>query len=168
MKKLVVKKSSIEGNGIFTLEPIFKHEHIAFIKGVKKVFLSTDKESASSIPTWYGLTEKEWIDPTGTVWEYLNHSCKPNAAIVGTRKLIALRDIKKNEEIVIDYSMTDGDLNWQMDCFCKDKKCRKTIGSIQEIPQSVFHKHMPFIPKYFIKLRKDFEKMILSNNETQR
>ena len=156
MKKLEVKESEIAGVGIHVSEAVMKHEHIAFIQGVRKSKIITDKKDALTIPTWYGITESEWIDPTGTIWESLNHSCEPNTAIIGTKKIIALRNIKKGEEITIDYSMTDGDLLWELEytCGCKSKNCRKAIHSIQRIPEEAFQKHMPFIPKYFVKLRK--------------
>lgn len=155
MKKLYVGESTIQGKGLFAGEAIKKGEHISFIKG-RYVHLKTkNRKEAQSIPLWYGITEEDWIDPTGTIFSFFNHSCQPNTAIIGTKKLIALQNIKKNEEITFDYSMTDGDTLWEMDCSCKVKCCRKKIVSIQNIPESVFNRHMPFIPKYFQKLRKN-------------
>ena len=158
MKQLYTKSSDINGTGLFTAEPIKKGEHIAFIKGERKTKIIKNKKDSQSIPTWYGITTSEWIDPTGTIWESFNHSCEPNTAIVGTKKLIALKNIKKNAELTVDYSMTDGDLLWELDaiCGCGSKNCRGKIKSIQQIPEKVFQKHLPFIPKYFIKLRKDY------------
>lgn len=158
MKKLEVKKSKVDGVGIYTKEKIKKGEHIAFIKGrlVKKVI--KNKKDAQSIPLWYGITESLWIDPMNTIWRYFNHGCEPNTAIIGTRKLIALRAIKEGEEILFDYSMTDGDVLWDMKCSCGSKKCRKIIRSIQLIDQETFKNHLPFIPSYFINLRKRYLK----------
>ncbi len=153
MKKLIVGKSQIQGKGIFTLEPIKKGEHIAFIQGrlVKKKI--HNKKEAQSIPLWYGITDIWWIDPQDTIWRYFNHSCEPNTAIIGTKKLIALKNISANSEITFDYSMTDGDPLWEMSCSCNSASCRKKIVAIQRLPEQVFKKHMPHIPRFFIKLR---------------
>ena len=154
MKKLYKKTSIIHGTGIHTAEVIRPNEHISLIKGVERTHKSTSSSSAKEIPLWYGLTENKWLDPAGTIWCYLNHSCDPNCAIIGTRKLVARKNIKPHDELTIDYSMTDGDLFWEMPCQCNSSKCRKTIVSIQRIPESYITAHLPLIPKYFLKLRK--------------
>lgn len=158
MKQLYTKTSQINGEGLYTAEHITAGEHIAFIKGKQKTKVIRSKQDALTIPTWYGLTESEWIDPTGTVWAYFNHSCSPNTAIVGTKKLIALKNIKKDTELTIDYSMTDGDIHWELEykCNCGSKNCRERIHSIQRIPEKAFQKHMPHVPKYFVQLRKQY------------
>jgi len=160
MKKLFTTESKINGKGLYTAELIKKGEHIAFIKGGYRKKKIENAKDALTIPTWYGITESDWIDPTGTVWAYFNHNCEPNTAIVGTKKLIALENIKKDTELTIDYSMTDGDLYWELEytCNCGSKKCREKIHSIQRIPEKVFQNHMPFIPKYFVKLRKTYQR----------
>lgn len=158
MKKMEVRKSKISGVGIHTLEDIKKGEHIAFVTGklVKKATKTVAEASGKEMALWYGITDVVWLDPVDTIWRYFNHSCEPNTAIVGTRKVIALRNIKKGEELAFDYSMTDGDLLWEMKCTCGSKKCRKTLYSIQRLDQKVVDRHMPYIPKYFQSLRKKY------------
>ena len=62
---------------------------------------------------------------------FFNHSCEPNAGIHGQIFLVAMRDIKKNEEIVFDYAMTlyhtKGSVKYLMNCLCGHKNCRKSI-----------------------------------------
>jgi len=156
MKKLEVKKSKIEGLGICVSEDIKKGNHIAYITGslVKKETKS--KREALSIPLWFGVTKNLWLDPGNSIWRYFNHSCEPNTAIVGTKKLIAKHNIKNGEELTVDYSMTDGDLLWEMNCSCRTRTCRKKIHSIQRISENSFRRHLPFIPRYFVKLRKQY------------
>jgi hypothetical protein len=158
MKKLYTKKSSINGTGLYTKDTISQGEHIAFITGKVRSKVIANKHDALTIPTWYGITESQWIDPTGTIWSYFNHSCEPNSAIIGTKKLIALTTIEPETELTIDYSMTDGDIHWELEytCNCGSKNCRKKIHPIQRISDDVFNKHMPFIPKYFVQLRKKY------------
>ena len=157
MKKLYTGKSAINGTGIFVGEPVKKGEHIAFIQGAYKEKKTKNNRDAKTIPTWYGITDTIWIDPGKTIWRFFNHSCDPNTAIVGTKKLVARKNIKKDEEITFDYSMTDGDLYWEMPCTCGAKNCRKVITSIQRIPEKTFRAHFPLIPKYFVKLRKRYQ-----------
>lgn len=150
MKNLEVKISEeIHGKGLFSMKNFKKGERIQYITGKVVTKISESKEDTFSMSTWYGLTKSKWIDPEDGIFAFLNHCCEPNAAIVGTKTLIALKDIKKGEEVSIDYSMTDADELWEMDCLCGVKTCRKVIRSIHNLPHHVFENHMPHIPKYF-------------------
>lgn len=154
MKQLYVTKSKIQGSGIYSKDKIKKGEFIAYLEGnfVEKV--SKNAKDAKSIPLWYGITDKIWLDPLNTIWRYFNHSCEPNTAIVGRKKVIALKSIAPDTELTFDYSMSDGDTLWEMPCSCKTSSCRKKIYSIQRIPEKVFRNHMPYVPTYFKLLRK--------------
>lgn len=160
MKKLYVRKSQINGSGIYTEENIKKHEFIAFIQGKVVTMVSNTKEEADAMGLLFGISKTKWIDPTGTIWQYFNHSCDPNTAIIGTKKVIALRNIEKDEELTFDYSLTDADLNWEMDCSCGSKNCRKKITSIQKLSQKVYKHTLPFIPKKFQKIRENYQKRV--------
>lgn len=149
MKKICVGESAIHGTGIHAAENIKKGDKIQFIKGEKVKKLPKTKDESLSIPTWFGVSRQVWLNPSKTLFRYLNHSCSPNVAIVGTKTLMAMQDLKKGDEITIDYSMTDADPLWEMACECEAKDCRKTIRSIHFVPLEVFKRHMPHIPKYF-------------------
>jgi len=167
MKKIYVGKSLIEGKGIHAGEPIHAGERIQYITGRRVKKLPRTKEEALSIPNWFGLSKQYWIDPQETPFRYLNHSCNPNAAVAGTKILTALRDIKQDEEITIDYSITDADTLWEMPCFCKEAICRKVIRSIQTVPTDVFKRHMPYIPRYFQRLYiRNYVRSKLNPNES--
>ena len=56
-----------------------------------------------------------------------NHSCDPNAGIVGQITLIAMRDIQPGEQVCFDYAMTDGTHYDEFECACGSPKCRKRI-----------------------------------------
>lgn len=149
MKQIYVGSSSVDGKGLFAGERIAKGETIQRING--KVVRKRPKTSreAYAIMNWIGVGKETWINTSGTPFRYINHSCEPNAAIVGKKTVIAIRPIKKDEEIFMDYSMTDGDPLWSMRCICGTKTCRKTISSIQSVPASTFKRHMPHIPRNF-------------------
>jgi len=62
---------------------------------------------------------------------YVNHSCNANAGFNGHIFIVAMRDIKKDEEITIDYVMTlhrckDAKI-YKMKCLCGSKNCRGYI-----------------------------------------
>ncbi len=149
MKKIYTGKSSVHKRGIFVGEPVRKGELIQYIVGKKVKKLPKTKEESLSIPTWFGLSRHIWMDPGKSPFQYLNHSCEPNAAISGTKSLIAIKNIQQDEEVSIDYSMTDSDQLWEMKCECGTTECRGTIRSIHTVPTKVFKHHMPHIPRYF-------------------
>jgi SET domain-containing protein len=57
-----------------------------------------------------------------------NHSCDPNAAFNEQGMLIALREIKENEEITYDYLRQPIPASpWDFACECKSAGCIKWI-----------------------------------------
>jgi SET domain-containing protein len=62
---------------------------------------------------------------------YVNHSCNANAGFHGQIFIVAMRDIKKGEEITIDYVMTlhrsKNASPYKMKCLCGLKDCRGYI-----------------------------------------
>jgi hypothetical protein len=59
--------------------------------------------------------------------DYVNHSCEPNLGLRGQITLVALRDIQPEEEVCIDYAMTDGTPYDEFECHCGLPTCRQTI-----------------------------------------
>jgi hypothetical protein len=51
------------------------------------------------------------------LWRFLNHSCKPNAAIV-RRLLMAVRPIQPGEQISFDYNTTEYEMASPFHCHC--------------------------------------------------
>jgi hypothetical protein len=56
--------------------------------------------------------------------DYVNHSCSPNAGIMGHIALVALRPIGTGEEICFDYAMTDSTRYCEFQCWCGAPNCR--------------------------------------------
>lgn len=149
MKKLSIRKSSVEGNGLFVDEPVKRGEIIQRINGKKVRKRPKTPADAKKIMNWIGVGKETWINTTGTPFRHINHSCDPNVAIIGTKTVIALRPIRANEELLLDYSMTDGDPLWSMECNCGAKNCRKIISCIQTVTPTAFTRHMPHITRNF-------------------
>lgn len=148
-RKIFSKESHVDGNGIFAKKNIKKGETIAVIKGVLKKLIVTKKETSDLYPNWVGIGKHKWIDPAFP-FNYLNHSCDPNAGIKGARTMVALKNINKNEEILVDYSITEIDKFWQLEkkCKCGSLSCRKEIKSVHFLPENIFNKYVPFIPTF--------------------
>lgn len=150
MIELYTDRSTVHGTGVFASRPVEPGERIAYIAGKRVVFMPRTPEEADSIPTWYGVSKSVWIDPGNSIFQYLNHSCSPNAAIIGTKTIVARTRILAKTEITIDYSMTDVDPLWVMPCQCKSPTCRGEVRAIQMLDESVVRDHLPLIPKYFL------------------
>lgn len=59
---------------------------------------------------------------------------------------VAMRNIKKGEELTWDYSMceiNESDYNWTIDCLCKTKSCRGKISNLD-----IFKKDLGLAEKY--------------------
>ena len=66
----------------------------------------------------------------------VNHSCNPNAGVRDDYKLVALRQIRRDEEIRFDYSTTIGD-GWTMPCCCGFAECRGLVAAYRLLPESL-------------------------------
>jgi SET domain len=97
---------------------------------------------SESDPNSIGIARGVWIDPEFPL-VFINHSCEPNSAFTGERTLVALRPIAPGEEVTMDYSTSEADVDWSMSCACGSAACRSTLRSIQvafadatEVPQA--------------------------------
>jgi hypothetical protein len=151
-KKIKVCESKIHGKGIFASKNIKKGETVFIIKGKKVHWVVTNQKESLFGPDWIGVDETHWMDPKESTAKYLNHSCDPNCGIKGKVNVVALRNIKKDEEITMDYSITEIDKLWYMNCRCGSKNCRKKIRSIQFLPEKFYNRYTPYIPTYFTKV----------------
>jgi SET domain-containing protein len=87
--------------------------------------------------------------------DFINHSCDPNAYVfINGNKvlLIALKNIKKNEEITYDYSTTMYNDSWSIKCHCGSKKCRGYIKEFKYLPSKIKMKyyHLGILPSYIV------------------
>jgi len=139
--KIYIGKSKLHGKGLLALKNIKRGEVIFIIKGKKINFLINNKTRAKMAGwNWIGYGKNTWIDPVNYGF-YFNHSCRPNSAVKGKTRVVAIRDIKKNEEITFDYSLSEADIFWHIKCDCGSKNCRKIIRSIQFLPRKIFTKN---------------------------
>ncbi|MCX6811907.1 MAG: SET domain-containing protein-lysine N-methyltransferase [Candidatus Berkelbacteria bacterium] len=122
-KLLIKKKSNIHGIGIFTTEHIGKNS-VFYVIPINSIFNKPKSKCAY-------VGRNSWVSDE-EVLNYVNHSCEPNSIldISDKPRLIAKRDIKKNEEITVDYSRTEKN-GIKVPCVCKSKNCKKYFLRIE-------------------------------------
>ena len=142
---LFVKRSLVQGRGLFTWRPLAKGTLILKLSGPVIEHDYTPEFSAEG-PNWIGIGYRKWI-VTGPEDKaiYLNHSCDPNVIFTHEHNLISLRPMQSYEELVLDYSTTELDPYWQMDCRCGAANCRKKLRSFQFLPDELKNKYKPFL-----------------------
>ena len=152
MDKVIIKKSKIKGKGLFAKGDIKKGEIIGIVKGP---IVPDNEESYKK----YGEDRLHPISYSeailnSTFTKYANHSCNPNCGLKEGIKLVSMRDIKKGEEITIDYDTLE--YNWEMVCNCGSSKCRKKIKGYKYLSEELKRKYKGFISPYLLKkLRSD-------------
>jgi SET domain-containing protein len=156
--KYYIKSSSIDGNGVFAARDIKKNEIVFILRGEKMFLIEKTKKDAMYKPNRIGIGGNNWIDPV-LAGRYINHSCDPNVGRRGIFWFVAMKKIKKNEEIVFDYAMSE-DGPWEMRCNCKSKKCRKIIRGVQYLPKEIFMKYFSYLPCYLQNAYFNFSKKI--------
>jgi uncharacterized protein len=132
---IAIGESRIHGLGMIALEPFSPGDVITTLTGplIRGVF------AREAGPNWVGIGPGTWIDPDAHI-AHLNHSCAPNAAFGRHRRLIATQRIARGDEVTADYSTTECDPKWQMDCGCSAPHCRKRLYAIQ---YAFVHAHEP-------------------------
>lgn len=69
---------------------------------------------------------------------YVNHACEGNCWYESEDLLVAARDIKKGEEIVYDYALTECEPDWILaeKCLCGKSACRgRVTGNDWKLPE---------------------------------
>lgn len=103
-------------------------------------------------------TPKGFFVPTdlnyiSVAW-HMNHSCNPNVGFNSHDDFVAMRTIRKNEELVWDYGFDETNPSFKMKCTCGGKQCRKIVtGNDWKILMSYAQK-----AKYFSQQLKNFIK----------
>jgi len=131
MQKYFRKKSGINNLGLFAKTDIKKGEKVIEYKGRKfthKQVEEDDRFDNSKAIYLFTLNERYVLDgdtKTNTA-KYINHSCDPNCEvdiINGKIWIIAIKDIKKGDELSYDYGFGyDADFR-QFPCKCGSKNC---------------------------------------------
>jgi len=131
------------GKGLFAEKTISKGSLITNITGSPMKFdeaiLLGEKES---YPFQVGLSE--YAAPNrNDAWQYINHSCDPNCGVNENLEIIAIKNIKKGDELSYDYSTSMLERHWTMKCHCHSKNCRHIIADFDTL--------LPERQKYYLR-----------------
>ena len=140
MYEIRPSKALVGEVGIFAVRNINKGEIIGDIDSPEEVvllslsdFKKLDKITQNKIKSFCVLDDEEYVLPVdmnnmGSSW-YFNHSCSPNVSYDKKGNFVADRNIKKDEELFIDYGwvLTDP-RDSKMKCACGSAQCRHVIS----------------------------------------
>ena len=129
--KLDVRSSKIHRWGLYAGEPIPKRRKIIEYTGEKISRRETKRRADGPLNYLFTLNSYWCIDGSvgGSGAQYINHSCEPNCyAWIHKDHILYMsaRDIRKGEELTIDYHF-EKDVE-RVPCSCGAKNCRGTIN----------------------------------------
>ncbi len=146
--KVKVVQSKISDFGMIADDDISQDE-LVYIKGGH--ILTRDEFYASKIINSYLPISDNYVIGAKTIEEeeeiklYNNHSCSPNCGMRGDIVFVAINNIKKGEELVVDYAFIDNE-DYRFRCNCGSADCRKIITGFDWQIESVQKKYNK---KYF-------------------
>lgn len=144
----IVRDTGRTGLGLFARERIPAGARAFEIEGAERVWRSVNDEDALANPNWIGIGEHRWIDAVGAA-RFLNHSCDPNLAFREPREFVTLRAIEAGEELTFDYSLTEDEALWRMECRCGAQGCRGEVRAVQFLSADLFTRNHAHIISYF-------------------
>ncbi len=131
MKDITIKKSKIHGKGVFANRDFKKGEDVIDYSACSEKLTKEQVKKLSENKKKYvaDLGDGKYILFKSPA-KYVNHSCDANTNSDG-RGDVAIRNIKKGEEIAGDYSRENVP-DMKMRCRCGSKNCKRVITG-QEI-----------------------------------
>lgn len=157
-KNLIAKDTPKYGKGVYATKAISKNEPLMVFGGyvltrkeeeklpseIRDIAIQIDRDLV------IGVTNRNELAST----DYVNHSCNPNSGIKGQISLVAMRDIRKGEEITFDYGTVlfraKGAPKYELKCLCGENKCRGVITQNDWKIKDLQDRYMDFFP-YYIK-----------------
>lgn len=149
MDKFYIAESK-RGMGVFAARRIKNRERIMVFKGPSITWKEarTPFHKDHYFQVWINLYQGKMPARRRPV----NHSCNPNAGIIGKMTLIAIRSIRKNEEITFDYSTTMYNDPSRMKCSCNERNCRHIIREFRTLPGKTKQRYIKLgiVPKWLL------------------
>ena len=134
--KIEIRDTKQYGKGVFAKDKIKKGDTV-LIMGGYILSLEDDNQLTGIVADKpIEISDSFFIGPRNShdlklmPQHYINHSCDPNVGFKGTIFMVAIRDIKENEEISYDYAMVmnshpDSNSYFTIECKCGSENCRK-------------------------------------------
>jgi SET domain-containing protein len=134
-----VKKSGMEGQGVYAVRDIKANEVIGVFGGIVLPEAELDALSAKVPADRLNIDHAMYIYPGILMLHdyengcdplcFVNHSCEPSCRIVNSIVLVAQRDIPGGEEISWNYKDTDdvGTWTYEFKCQCGAPSCKGLV-----------------------------------------
>ncbi len=147
--KIEVRKSNtLSGKGVFAISNIKKDEVLIDIE-----------EKITKKPTNYTLqiNKSEFLVANcidNCIDNFINHSCNPNIFVrfhKNNKKrisYIALKNIRKKQELFWNYNTTEWDLVTKFTCFCNSKNCTGQISGMKYLTKNQRNDLLPLLSPY--------------------
>jgi len=157
MSKVVVKNSSIQGKGVYASQDILQDDVVLVIDDSHVV------TNESQITPEQHEYDCDYLANGRVILmqvpeKYINHSCDPSTYVKtlnGIRKVLAMHDLRKGEEITYDYSI-NGDNDGTFECKCGAKNCRGVYhGNFFKLPLDLQKKYLPYLDSWFVESHKE-------------
>ena len=138
---MIVRRSSVHGNGVFAMQPLAAGERVLEYKGEITAWRDAvrrhRREGVEGHTFLCGLSDGRVIDGSrgGNSARWLNHACAPNCETIedaGRIFIHTLRPIEAGEELFIEYLLTtddplNEDIRSQYACRCAATDCRQSM-----------------------------------------
>jgi SET domain-containing protein len=141
---VVVRRSRIQGRGVFATRDIAEGERIIEYTGIlisheEADALCDDEGMRRHHTVLFAVDDRYVIDGArgGNEARFINHSCDPNCESIIVKRRVyihALRDVGAGEELLYDYwyvtdeTYTIEDLRRIYPCRCRAPNCRGTLA----------------------------------------
>ena len=144
-KKLYLGRTNGTGEGLFAKVNFKKGNLIFAWEGV----LKKGRYPYYVGDRWLQIEKCQWIAPlrNNPGW-YINHSCNPNSGIKNSVQIVAMKNIRRGEEVTFDYSTSESEKGWYLICDCENKNCRRIIRSYKSLSTELKLKYRDFISEY--------------------
>jgi SET domain-containing protein len=141
MRRVIVRRSSVHGKGVFAMHALAAGERVLEYKGEitswRNAVRRHQREGVEGHTFLFGLSDVRVIDGSrgGNSARWLNHACEPNCETIEDEGRIfvhTLRPIKAGEELFIEYLLTtydplEEDVRTQYACRCASAACRQSM-----------------------------------------
>lgn len=141
MRRVIVRRSSVHGKGVFALRSLAAGERVLEYKGEITAWRDAvrrhRREGVAGHTFLFGLSDGRVIDGSrgGNSARWLNHACAPNCETIedaGRIFIHTLRPIDAGEELFIEYLLAiddplDEDVRAQYACRCSASECRQSM-----------------------------------------
>ncbi len=163
--KVEPKNTGNKGTGLIATKKILKNEKIIVIGGYVMTVDEESKLPGKCSDNGVQISEELVLSISKSSeyggFNFLNHSCKPNAGFNGQIFIVAMRDIAKGEEVTIDYAMVLYKAKigprYKLSCLCGEPSCRKIITDEDWKNDELKKKYKGYF-QYFIQEKIDKQK----------